>query len=453
MTLADARARVPELAVFESETEADLALLECIADWCDRFTPLVAIDDVNGLLLDISGCSHLFGGEAAMLGDIRSRLETFGFTTGIAIASTPDTARAISRYGGGGIVSDKKEVEAVSGLPIAALGIPSVMATGLSRAGLKRIADLATRPRIPLSARFGAELLDRLDRTLGKIDGRISPRRVTPAVFCERNFHEPISTQEDIERTLGGLCQTISERLQLRGEGGRLFEATLFRVDGATYRIQIGTAQPLHDSQKVWKLFCKRLESIAGNLDPGFGFDLVRISVVQSEAFDSTQSSFDTATTDDEEISSTIDQLGARFSASSIQRYIACNSHIPELSEKSVPYISNSFSSLDWQAPEIGEPPRRPLHVFEPPQPIETLAEVPDGPPIRFRWRKILRSVVYAEGPERIAFEWWKSDEPGLSRDYYRVEDSDGRRYWIFRKGLYERETGSPTWFLHGLFA
>lgn len=453
MTLADARARVPEISVFNSEPECDLALLERVADWSDRFTPLVAVDKDNGLLLDVTGCAHLFGGEVAMLGDLSSRLEAFGLATRAAIASTPDTARAISRFTGGGVVADGEERQAVSSLPITALNIPTSTAVALSRAGLKRISDIAERPRTPLSARFGAELLDQLDRTLGLIDGRISPRRVAPEIFCERNFHEPISTQDDIERTISGLCQTVSERLEHRGEGGRSFETTLFRVDGAMCRISIGTAGPLRDPKTISVLFHKRLEAVAADLDPGFGFDLVRVAVIQSEKFETSQSSLDASEIEQEDVTATVDQIGARFGERNIRRFLAGNSHIPELSERSVPYISGSSSSAEWPQVKEGEPPSRPLHVFEPPQPIETLAEVPDGPPLRFRWRHVLHEVVHAEGPERIAFEWWKSDEAGLSRDYYRVEDNDGRRYWIFRKGLYERETGNPRWFLHGLFA
>jgi protein ImuB len=452
LTLADARARVPALAVAETDLAADLALLERLADWCERYTPLVALDHPDGLVLDITGCAHLFGGEELMRTDLCIRADDAGFKTRAAVAGTPDTVRALARFGTLSVVPVGGDEAAVRPLPIAALGISPDIVTGLARAGLKTIADLADRPRAPLAARFGEELLTRLERTLGREDVRITPRRPLPICMTEQRFPEPITNTDYIRSVLRRLANDAARILELRGEGGRRFEASFFRADGELRRIAIDTAMPERGPDAVTDLIGQRLESLADPIDPGFGFDLIRLTVASTEMLVATQCAFGREDRG-EEASALTDRLAARYGPRSVLSFVSQNSHVPERAARNAPNAMRARTSLEWHPITVGEPPARPLYLFDPPQLIETLAEVPDGPPLRFRWRRVLHDVARAEGPERISPEWWRAGHSALTRDYFRIEDSLGRRFWIFRDGLYGRETSSPRWFIHGLFA
>ncbi|BCJ92293.1 DNA-directed DNA polymerase [Terrihabitans soli] len=452
LTLADARARVPDLDLADEDAAADAALLDHIADWCDRYTPLVGMDGDDGIMLDITGCTHLFGGEAALNADLVTRLMRMGFSVRSAIAGTPDCARAVARYGEGGVVAAGCEAARVAPLPVAALGVSGDTVTALARAGLRRIKDLANRPRAPLAARFGQDLLDRLSRTLGEIDHPLSPRRPLPELAAERRFAEPIGRAEDMIAALGELAQNLAECLEARGHGGRRFEASFFRTDGAVRRIAVLAGKPLRDAKTLAKLFDEKLDALADPVDPGFGFDMIRLDALASEAAHHVQTGLDGKENETEEIAELIDRLGARFGAASIRRFVPQDSHIPERAALSVAAISDKAGSGAWAQREEGSPPMRPLRLFDPPEAVdETLSEVPDGPPIRFRWRRVVREVARAEGPERIAPEWWKRDDKSLTRDYFRVEDREGHRYWLYREGMYGQD--APRWFMHGLFA
>lgn len=452
LTLADARARVPELDIADEDIFADAALLEHLADWCDRYTPLVGMDGMDGIMLDITGCTHLFGGEAALNADLLTRLTHFGFSVRSAIAGTPDAARAIARYGEGGVIAEGSEAKAVSLLPVAALGVDPGTVTALARAGLRRIKDLRERPRAPLAARFGEDLLDRLARTLGEIDHPLSPRRPLPELAAERRFAEPIGRIDDVTAALSELALELAECLEARGSGGRRFEASFLRTDGAVRRIAVLAGRPLRDAKTLVKLFEERLDSLADPIDPGFGFDIIRLAALASEASHAVQAGLDGKENENEEIAELIDRLGARFGPGRIRRFVPQDSHIPEHAARSVPAMTKAAGSGAWPEREDGTPPLRPLRLFDPPEPVdETLSEVPDGPPIRFRWRRVLREVVRTEGPERIAPEWWRRSDASLTRDYFRVEDREGHRYWLYREGMYGQDR--PHWFLHGLFA
>ena len=453
LTLADARARVPDAVVADEDRDADSVLLRHIADWCDRFTPLVGLDGDDGIMLDITGCVHLFGGEAAMRARIMARLGCIGFTVQAAIAGTPDAARAVARYAGGGVVAPGKEDDAVRPLPVAALGIDSERVLALSRAGLKTVADVADRPRSPLAARFGADLMVRLSRALGEVDHPISPNRPVPELMLERRFAEPIARAEDIDATLTGLAQGLARRLEEHGLGGRRFEASFFRADGVVRRIAVASGRPLRDARVLARLYAQRLDALADPLDPGFGFDMIRLAVLACETAQVRQARVDGRDEDDEAVAGLIDRLGARFGAARVRRFVAEDSHVPERSFRAVAAIAPGPTGIAWPVAPEGEPPVLPLRLFEPPQPVEAMAEVPDGPPIRFRWRRVVHDVVAAEGPNRIAPEWWRDGPQTLTRDYFRVEDRGGRRFWLFREGLHERGSERPRWYLHGLFA
>lgn len=455
LTLADARARVPDLAVVEHDPAADAAFFEQVADDCDRWTPLVALDAADGLMLDITGCAHLFGGEAALRARLLAHLQRHGLGAVGVIAGTPDAARALARSGkasvGEGIVPPGGEARAVAPLPIALLGVAEEVVTGLSRAGLKTIGDLAARPGTPLAARFGEDLLARLRRVRGEEDIRLVPRRPLPAAIAERRFAEPIARAEDIEATLALLVDDLALMLEARGEGGRAFEASFFRADGAVRRLRIETARPSRDHAALARLWREKIAALADPIDPGFGFDLVRLAVLRAELLTPTQVSLDGRAIEEEQVAALIDRLAVRLGRERVLRFLLRETHDPSRASALVP--AANLPAVDHFASPLAEGLPRPLTLFEPPQPVEALAEVPDGPPLRFRWRRVVHEVVRAEGPERIAPEWWRLAEGSPTRDYYRVENREGRRFWLFRAGLYDREPGEPRWFLHGLFA
>ena len=459
LTLADARARVPKIVVFDADPAADAALLEAIADDCDRWTPLVALDPPQGLTLDVTGCAHLFGGEAIFRKRILGRMARAGLVARATIAGTPDAARSLARFGRMAIVPPDAEAEAVAPLSIAALLIPHEITTALRRAGLKTIGHLLERPSLPLAARFGDALLTQLRRVSGREDARIVPRRPLPDCVVERRFAEPIGRMEDVEATLAGLIVEAMLMLEARGEGGRAFEAGFFRADGAVRRIVVELGRASLDAASVLRLYRERLDALADPIDPGFGFDLIRLSVMASNPLNAAQGNLDASTSEAYEVCDLVDRLVARFGKARVLRFEARDTHDPSRAVRPLPAIGAALGAIDWRVPEEGEPPLRPLQLFEPPQPIETLAEVPDGPPLRFRWRRVLHAIARAEGPERIAVEWWSpsaegsGEQPPLTRDYYRIEDEEGRRFWVFRAGLYGRETESPRWFMHGVFA
>lgn len=470
LSLADARARVPDLDAVEEDLKADCLLLEAIADWCDRYTPLVALDPPDthkpgrkesqkdairnspkngdpkdGLLLDITGCAHLFGGEAALLDDMLTRLKGQGFAARGAIAGTMSAASALARYGRADrnnpiIIPPGQEQAALASLPLAALRLDTDIVDALAQVGLRTIADLASRPRAPLAARFGLGLITRLDAALGDAVETLSPRQTPPALVAERRFAEAVVLQDTIFQVVLSLGASISETLSMRGEGARLLEVSLFRVDGTVTRTRIGTGRPLRDPALILRLFAERLKGTETEIDAGFGFDLIRLSVLHNTRDDPRQVDMSGHQEIDESVERLIDRLGARLGMENVTRYLPGDSHVPEIEAHLVPAALAKEAALAW--PDLSSRQRqvpidRPIRFFSPPEPIETLAEVPDGPPIRFRWRKVSYDVRLAEGPERIAPPWWQGN-PSPTRDYFRVEDSQGRRFWIFREGLYE---------------
>jgi protein ImuB len=451
LTLADARARIPDLAAVEHDPGADDALLKLMAEDCERWTPLVALDPPHGLALDITGCAHLFGGEAALRECVLRRFRRAGFTTNATVAGTPDAARALARFGRAAIVPLGGEAAAAATLPVAALELPEEAQVALRRAGLKRLADLMNRPSSPLVARFGDGLTTRLDRVTGREDRRIVPLRALPSCFVEQVFPEPLLDPDDILRVLAQLAECAAKALAERGEGGRVFEASFFPSNGGVRRIQVETGRPSRDAKSILRLFRERLDAAAIPLDPGAGFDGVRLAVPVTEPLGALQPRLDGKALEEDEVASLIDRLAARLGAARVLRFVAVDTHDPVRAAKLVPAMAMPPNAAAWPEAEPGEPPLRPLQLFEPPQPVEAVAEVPDGPPAGFRWRKIFHQVTRAEGPERIEPEWWR--DPGQpARDYYRVEDSYGRRFWLFRTGFYGEASG-PRWFLHGLFA
>jgi protein ImuB len=453
MALADARAMYPGLETADADFDADRALLEKIADWCERYTPLVGLDPPDGIIFDITGCAHLFGGERELCRDLNRQLTAHGFQIRLAVADTAGGAWAVAHYGkqAGGPANEIGDV--LLSLPVAALRIAADTTTALAESGLRKIADIVDLPRAPLAARFGDDLLRRLDQALGRHDEPITPRLPLPAYVAERRFADPILLETDVLNTIERLGRQLDRLMEKRGEGARRLQAALFRADGKVRRINVGTGEPIRNAAHIRRLFVERLAAAGGAYDPGFGFDVVRLSVLATERLDPAQIGL-AGDHHEAELAHLIDRLSARFGHSSLLAFCPQNSHVPERAVTALP-IHTKAAALEpetFEQDSVG--PVRPIRLFEYPELIEVTADVPDGPPVQFRWRHVMHEVAEAEGPERIAIEWWR-DQKGnaLTRDYYRVESKEGVRVWLYRQGLYGGEITHPRWFLHGLFA
>jgi protein ImuB len=454
MALADARARLPMLEVIEQDEAADHAWLERLADGCIRYTPMVALDPLHGLILDVTGCTHLFGGEKALARDIEARLAELRMAVRLAFADTPRAAHARARYQ---TLPAKDEAAAIRKLPVAALELNPEATQGLLRAGLKTVGELAQRPMATIAPRFGGEAVAALRELLGEMARPIEPRIPLAPIFAERRFAEPVARTEYVLAVLGALAANISGQLEQRHEGGRRFEAFFFRSDGLVRQLMIETSQPSRDPKLIIRLMNERIEGLNDPIDPGFGFDLIRLAAARVEALAVTQLKLEGGAAKEAEVTALIDRLSTRLGRDRVQRYTAQNTHIPEQMQLALPFVEAGPPTATWPLSTPGEPPLRPLHLFDPPQPIEVTALVPDGPPRHFNWRRKSHVIKRFEGPERIASEWWKRkdgvvDRAGLTRDYYRIEDVRGRRFWVFRHGLFDEKT-NPKWYLHGLFA
>jgi protein ImuB len=493
LTLAAARAVVPGLETVEADPHRDAELLSRIADWCGRYTPWTSPEPLDvaangaGVWLDISGCAHLFEGEEALLKDLLRRIRRQGFQARAALADTPGAAWAISRFGRTE-KSDDPEIVALGGhrlalknLPVAALRITAAVHEGLDRLGLRRIGDLYDLPRAPLVARFGDALAQRLDQALGRLAEPVSPRSPVTPYRVRLAFPEAIGHLDDVAAGLHRLLDRLRQRLAHERLGLRRAELTLYRVDGGVARAVIGTSRPVRDVVHLERLFADRLDK----LDLGFGVEVMTIAAPVVEAMDAAQANLSHDLAADAQVAQLgplIDRLEMRLGRGSVVRLESRASHIPERAGLAVSALDNRADLRHGQdvAPTLDQestdgrpmPPApggaRPLRLFPAPQVIEAVAEVPDGPPVMFRWRRLVHKVIQAEGPERIAPEWWRDvappgdDRSHLTRDYYRIEDTDGRRFWLYREGLYDLATmpgtvptppRAPRWFLHGVFA
>ncbi len=460
--LAQARAMYPAIEALPEDAEADTALLDSIADWCLRYTPLVACDASDGLLLDIGGCAHLYGGEQKLVADLGQRLARTGFAYRVAIAGTIGAAHAAARFGNPAAYITGEERDIMNPLPLAALRLKPATVASLARVGLKRVGDIIDLPRSPLTARFGDALMRQLDRALGAEHEPLSPRLPVAPYVAEQRFHDPIAREEDVLGTVEKLAARLGVTLERRGDGARRIELTLFRTDGAVRRIAVGCAMPLRDAHDIRVLFSERLAALADAVDPGFGFDMARLSVLTAELCPPEQIGIG-GEEEAGEMVRLVDRLSARLGATRVRRPVAQDSHIPELAATTLPAQTANNGDHGWDAfrrhrAEASLTPR-PLRLLTHPEPIEALAEVPDGPPLRFKWRRVFHDVIAAEGPERIEGAWW-SDHGGAARDYFRVEDKAGLRFWLYRSGLYRDlvrgelpNAAPPSWFLHGTFA
>lgn len=456
MVLADARAAVPQVESRFMNDAADAALLADLSDWCTRYTPWAAPVEGNTVFLDISGCAHLFGGEEALAERILASLEAIGFTGKISIADTPGAAWAVAHYG-----EDVRTIlppsangeAALKGLPVAALRIDGAMQEALGSFGLRSIGSLFPLSRKSLGERFGAALTTRLDQAVGRVDEPISPRQPVPPHEARRGFFEPIAKLEDISRATVELLDGLCEALTKAGVGARQLRLACHRVDGTVETVSIGTSRPSRWPQPLYRLFAERFDRI----DPGFGIEVMVLSATHVEPLIPYQSSWQGGTNDHQEsLAGLIDRLGNRVGFARIARPVPRQSWLPERCV----HFSPPFSAALEAAPDTPQwqPGReRPLRLLSHPEPLEVVAPVPDDPPLMFRWKRAAHRVRRADGPERLCGEWWcdgdleSGSEDDTVRDYYQVEDTDGRRFWLYREGLYVPDRPAK-WFLHGVF-
>ena len=454
LTLADVRAREQQMLAVPMDQEADSHMLHRLARRCSRWSPTVLLMPPDAIGIDIAGAAHLFGGEAGLMAEVEAAMADIGMEVRLACADTAEGAQALARFA---MLPVANEAAALRALPIAALGLDPQAVQGLQRAGLKTLDAVATRPSASIATRFGMEAVTALDRILGKARGANTPLPHTAPLRFERRFAEPVAHQTSIAAALSTLLDEGVTALTERGLGGRRFRLMLWRSDGAKQYLDIEVGSPTRDPALVLRLFNERAETLHDPLDPGFGYDSLLLAIPSAEKLGVEQHSFESEAKADIALAELIDRLSTRLGPGRIRRLVPHDSHIPEQAQLALPAV-HARKPVPWPAPPKGEPPQRPLFLFDPPQPVEVIAEVPDGPPHRFRWKCKLHEVRLYEGPERIAAEWWRkkggeySGKGGLTRDYYRVEDVHGRRYWIFRHGLYE-EKHDPKWYIHGLFA
>ncbi len=467
LTLADARALLPVLAAAEVDTAADRRALEGLADWCGRYTPWTAVDEIDGrpggmgntgggagLWLDISGCAHLFGGERELVDDLVGRLAGFGFAATAAVADTAGAAWAIARFGGGNsvVVPPGDAMAALTPLPIDGLRLPAKTIEALSRVGLRRIGDLMALPRTPLAARFGNIVLKRLEQALGRVDEPLSPRRPAPAMHVRLAFAEPVGRADDIALATRKMLDDLCARLAAAHLGVRRLELVLYRTDGTVACAAVGTSRPVRNPDHLQRLFREKLDG----LDVGFGVEVTVLAATVVAPLAPAQAAMGFEPRGHAEaIGRLIDRLGNRLGAGNVMRLVDHASHIPERACRRVPALADAPAV----ACDGDQRPRqpRPLQLLPWPEPIEVMAPVPDGPPVLFRWRRVQHRVTAAEGPERIEPEWWREEDGhdlarrSSIRDYYRVEDVQGHRFWIYREGFYRPDV-APRWYLHGLF-
>jgi protein ImuB len=443
--LTDAKAIAPDLVSVAADREADNAALGALSRWAQRFTPSTASCAPGGLWLDITGCARLWRGERRLVEALIEQLSARGIPCRAAVADTFGAAWAFARR------TDRYHILPPGGhrdllpdLPLGALRLGAETLAGLRRLGLKTIGQAMELPRAQLAGRFD-DLLPRLDQALGDAPEAVAFEHPPSPWFESATFADFIMTPEDLQRAIDMLAIKLCHRLGEAGQGGRRFEARFFGADNSIQRMTVATSLANRDAKAIGKLLTAKLETI----DPGFGIEVVTLRASRIEPMAERQMSMDTRGDALANIAPLIDKLGNRLGFKNIWRLAPYESHWPERSVTQVPAMAEPYKHV-WQNGWA-----RPIRLLSRPEPIEVMATVPDYPPHKFRWRRVLRKVRRAEGPERIAPEWWqepKGKKPSEARDYYRVEDESGARFWVYRDGHYS-DAGGPRWFIHGFLA
>ena len=461
MMLTDARALCPALAVAPGDPAGDLAFLERLALWAQRWGPWSALDPPDGLLVDVTGVAHLYGGEQALLADAARRLAARGLTARLALAPTAGAAWALSHYGAGQAICHSGD--SLDDLPIAALRLDPAVQLVLRRLGLKRVGELAGVARDGLARRFrsvrapAANPLVRLDQLLGRVPEPLLPVLVRPAPMVQRRLAEPIRHRSLLDRVVEDLAADLVRVLEGQALGARRIELALWKVDGEVLVRKLELAEASRDAAHLVRLFAARLDDI----DAGFGIELARLCAPWCEPLALSQRDFEKATeAHGISLAACIDRLGVRLGPTAVRRPEFYPSHWPERSQRWVSLSDAPSTSVDGLQHRPGVAPSReagqirPLKLLDRAEPIAVIHASPDGLPRRFSWRGQVHEVLRAEGPERIAPEWWRERGGARLRDYYRIEDGEGRRYWIYRSGIDgDGRGGTPEWFLQGLCA
>ncbi|RUT29358.1 DNA polymerase Y family protein [Arsenicitalea aurantiaca] len=455
--LSDARALCPGLIVREADHEWLAARFADFADWHSYAGPIVSVLPEEGrhkpaygtLGIDIAGVAHLYGGEQAMLDGVTTRLENLGFSVSGAIAPAIGTAWALARHRPGTILAPGGEEEALAPLPVSALRLPEATIAALGRLGLKRVGQLYARQRKAMQARFGSLFIARLDEALGRGNERLVPRLPAPERHVERRFAEPIGLIDDVLATTADLALRLAGQLEREAAGAQGFHLFLYRVDHKVMVLSVNAARPTRDPGHIARLFAHRADRLGGEYDAGFGIDMIRLAATTITPLAPRQDGAFAPPDGTADLVRLKDRMASRLGPLAVSRTGFVDSHIPERAVRLEPAIA-PLPDDPRAAPDPALP--RPLRLLPAPERIEVLAQVPDGPPASMVWRRLPYRFLRASGPERIGIEWWVPGEEALTRDYYVAEDEAGRRFWIFREGLYAAETREPRWFVHGLF-
>jgi protein ImuB len=483
-SLSDARAVCPTLEAREIDRGFIAEVFADFADWHSYASPIVAVlkdqSAFGDLVLDITGVSHLFGGEPAMLDHVEQRLVRLGFTVAGAIAPTIGAAWALAHFNPGVIVG-ADPADALARLPVNALRLGDEQVDGLNQMGLKQVGQLRARDRRSLVARFGASLVLRLDQAMGEIEERLVPRLPATDYYAERRFAEPIGLMDDVLMTARDLALRLASQLEGDGLGAQAYHLFLYLTDHKVLTMSVNAARATRDARHITSLFVHRAERLAGEYDAGFGIDMIRLVASSLSPVAAAQVGAFATSDGAEDLDRLYDRMASRLGPLAVVRSKFVNSHIPEQAVKLEPAVARTPDD-----PAAAPDPRlrRPLRLLPTPEPITvTLAEVPDGPPPGMVWRRVKYRFVKASGPERIGAEWWQSPQglsvavemeprkititrgeekedqrlalvrlPISSRDYFIAEDDGGRRFWLFREGLYG-DDDEPRWYLHGFFA
>jgi protein ImuB len=476
MPLADALSFLPGLVTALAQPAEDAAALRRLAEWCGRYSPWTAPDGVDGVRIEITGAAHLWGGERALAADLTTRLARRRVAGRIAVADTLGAAWAMARFAGTGegiaILPPGEARDSLAPLSVETLRLDPIIVQGLRRVGLKRIGDLYAMPRDALACRFGETVARLLDQALGDMPEPLSPLGEAPVRRVRLSFAEPIADPADLVLATERLTADLVPRLAREGMGARRLNLAFHRIDGRVERIRLGTARPSRDPRHLAALFRERLDQI----DPGLGIEDMILAAFAVEPLPPEQidgligHGIGNETSG---VASLLDRLGNKLGPAALSQLEPRESHIPERASVRVSPSPTKPCGLGPPSPALRErvptpgsqsggrrvrgfdKPPRPIRLFEPPEPVEAFWLLPDDPPFRFIWRRRRHRVVRADGPERIAEEWWRPEATGevaAIRDYYRTEDEEGRRFWLFRAGLHGSGT-SPRWFVHGVFS
>lgn len=442
MTVADAKVIAPGLWVFDGKPGRNVTLLKGLAEWCLRYTPYIALDPPDGLLLDVTGCADFRGGERNYLKDLTLRLTALGYDIRPGLADTIGCAWGVARCARSGlIVAPAGQRNALMPLPASALRLPVDLLIKLHNLGLHQVGSFIHMPKQVLRRRFGKDMVLRLHQALGQEEEFILPLK-EPVPYSERfPCLEPVSTRPAIEIALQALLEALCKRLYGEGKGIRMAIFAWYRIDGQSGNITIGTNHPSQRTEHLFKLFSLKLDTV----EPGMGIELFTLDATKTEPASDKQSNLwaGKPSADSEEIAELLDRLTMRIGSGNVHRYLPDEHYWPERTAAPTADMKKTTASA-WRPDQL-----RPMQLLETPEPIEAMSRVPDYPPKQFIYKGKRHIVVNADGPERIEREWWL--EKGEHRDYYIAEDEDGCRYWLFRSGHYDPDR-PQHWFIHGFF-